>query len=87
MKKVLSYQSKFLKEITHTRAFCAEYGAGSTYRAELRILFMGKNGILKSINYLYTLKNIHKLLDSVFLPICLDKRIKHNLKNCNTKRF
>ena len=87
MKKIINIQSKNYKNITHLRVGCYEFGAGSTYKAKLHILVMGKDGIIKSFDYKYTLENIYKLLDIIFLPYKLDKRIIYNLKNESTKRF
>lgn len=87
MKKVTRLQSKYLKNITFMSVYCMEYGAGSTYKTELKVLFLSKNGIIKSLTYKYTLENIYRFLDVAFLPYKLDKRVVYNLKNQNTKRF
>ena len=87
MKKVIKIQSKYLRDIRLIKVYCMEYGTGATYKTELRILFLSKNGIIKSLSYKYTLKNIYRFLDIAFLPYKLDKRVIYNLKNNNISRY
>ena len=80
MKKVTKLQEKYLKSITCISVFCMEYGSGSTYNKELKILFLNKKGKIKTLTYKYSLKNIYKLFDALFLPAVFDKKIKNDIK-------
>jgi len=87
MKKVIKLQSKLLKEISFIYICCYENGYGSTYKNKLKVLFFSSNGIIETVYYKYSLKNIYLLLDTVFLPIKFDNRVKNNLINKNLKRI
>jgi hypothetical protein len=80
MKKVILNQSLLLKNTNFILINCYEFGAGSTYSNELVVLFIGKNGIIKKIKYKYSIENIYRLLDALFIPYKFDKKILNDLK-------
>ena len=79
MKKVMKFNKKNFKKIKFVQLCCYEFGAGSTYRNELRVLFFCDDETY-SITYKYTLENVLTVCDIVNV-VKFDRKILRDMRS------